>query len=141
MGDCVIDTSVAVKWVLTEPDSADAMRVMNEGIANGSILHFLDIALAEAANAIWVHAHRGKRSAAEATRTLQTLRRCPLTILPAVPLLDDAFDLALRFDIAVYDACFVAAVIRSGCFGVTADVPLVRKVGAAVPSIKLLKNW
>jgi predicted nucleic acid-binding protein len=141
MADCIVDTSVAVKWVMTEPDSADAMRVMGDVIASGSTLHLLDIALVEAANVIWVHAHRGKHSAQDATRILQAFRQCPPRIHPAVPFLDDAFDLALQYDIAVYDACFVAAVQRMGCLGVTADHPLIRKVGAAFPAIKLLKNW
>jgi len=69
------------------------------------------------------------------------LNRSPVTILDSTPLLGDAFDLAVQFDIAVYDACFVAAVKQLGCLGVTADVPLVRKVGAAYPTIKLLKDW
>jgi predicted nucleic acid-binding protein len=141
MADCVVDTSVAVKWVLAEPDSTDAIRVMNEVVTGGGILHFLDIALVEAANAIWVRAHRGKHSAADAVRILATLRKCPTSIYPSAPILDDALAVSLQFDIAVYDACFVAAVNRLGCVGVTADAPLMRKLGGVIPSIKLLKDW
>lgn len=141
MADCVVDTNVAVKWVLSEPDSADAVRVMSDTVTSGGTLHLLDFALAEAANVIWVYKHRGKHSTADAIRLLAALRKSPVSLLPALPLLDDAFDLALQFDIAVYDAFFVAAVNQMGCLGVTADVPLVNKVGTAFPSIKLLKNW
>ncbi len=141
MADCVVDTNIAVKWVLAEPDSADASRVMGDVTNVGGCLHLLDIALVEAANVIWVYHHRGKHSASDATRLLATLRKSPVSILPATDLLDDAMSLALQFDIAVYDACFVAAVKQQGCAGVTADAPLVKKIGAAFPTIKLLKNW
>jgi len=141
MADCIVDTNVAVKWVLVEPDSAQADQVMQDVLASGGKLYCLDIALVEAANVIWVYVHRGKQTAAEARRDYAALRKCPLAILAATSLLDDAFDLAVQFDIAVYDACFVAAVKQFGCAGVTADVPLVKKVGAAFPSIKLVKDW
>ena len=141
MADCVVDTSVAVKWVLAEPDSADAIRIMNEVVTGGGTLHLLDIALVEAANAIWVRAHRGKHSAADAIRILATLRKCPTSVYSSAPILDNAMAVALQFDIAVYDACFVATVNQLGCPGVTADAPLMRKLGGAFPSIKLLKDW
>jgi predicted nucleic acid-binding protein len=141
MADCVVDTNVAVKWVLAEPDSAEAIRVLQEVVTGGGTLHLLDIALAEAANAIWVYQHRGKHSAADATRLFAELRSSPANILASTALLDGALALALQFDIAVYDACFVAAVKQLGCLGVTADAPLVKKVGVAFPTIKLLKDW
>ena len=141
MADCVIDTNIAVKWVLAEPDSADASRVMDDVTKAGGRLLLLDIALVEAANVIWVYQHRGKHSASDATRLLAAARQSPITLIPATKLLDDAMSLALQYDIAVYDACFVAAVKQAGCLGVTADAPLIKKLGAAFPAIKLLKNW
>jgi predicted nucleic acid-binding protein len=141
MGDCVVDTSVALKWVLKEPDSADAARVMNDVTAAGGTLHLLDIASVEAVNVIWLQVHRRLYPEAQARITLADFRRAPVQPVVSDPLLNDAFDLALQFDLAVYDACFVAAVKQLGCLGVTADVPLVNKVGAAFPAIKLLKNW
>lgn len=141
MFDCVVDTNIAVKWVLAESDSAVALRVMHDVLMKGGVLHLLDIALVEAANVFRTNYHRGKLSLAEARDRLVELRLCPIVNLPAEPLLTDALDIALRFNIAVYDACFVAAVQKLGCRGVTADAPLVKKVGTAFPSIILLKDW
>ena len=64
-----------------------------------------------------------------------------MTIVDAYPMLDDAFALGLQFNIAVYDALFVAAVRQLGCSGVTADNPLVRAVGGAFPTITRLADW
>ena len=141
MFDCVVDTSIAVKWILKESDSVAALSVMNEVLSQGGSLHYLDIAAIEAANVFWVNHHRKKISDSEARRLLKAFGTLPLSLLAALPLLDDAFDIALQYRVAVYDACFVAAVQKLGCRGVTADVPLVQKVGAAFPSIVLLQDW
>lgn len=141
MADCVVDTSVAIKWILVEPDSPLADQVSNDVLSSGGTLHFLDLARIEALNVIWLQFHRRLVPESVVRTAVAKLNRSPVKILDSTPLLGDAFDLALQFDIAVYDACFVAAVKQLGCPGVTADVPLVRKVGAAYPTIKLLKDW
>ena len=85
--------------------------------------------------------HRRLCTEPEVRVMLDDIRLAPVSIMDSTPLLNDAFDLALQHDIAVYDACFVAAVTHAGCLGVTADVALLRKIGVTFPSIKLLKNW
>jgi predicted nucleic acid-binding protein len=141
MADCVVDTSVALKWALQESDSPAALQVVADVRAAGGTLHFLDIARVEAFNVIWVQYHRRLCTEPEVRAMLDDIRLAPVLVMDSAPLLNDAFDLALQFDIAVYDACFVAAVNKLGCLGVTADVPLVRKVSTTIPSVKLLKNW
>lgn len=141
MADCIVDTSVAMKWVLLEPDSPVALQVISDVQSAGGKLHFLDIARVEAFNVIWVQYHRRLCTEPEVRNMVDDLRLAPVQLLDSTPLLSAAFDLAIQFDIAVYDACFVAAVQQIGCLGVTADVPLVRKAGATFPTIKLLKNW
>jgi predicted nucleic acid-binding protein len=141
MSDCVVDTSVAVKWVLPEPDSADAVRVVADVTTSGGRLRMLDLAVIEGANVIWVRVHRQLITPTQANTALQLLQSTPVLLEPAHPFLPDAFALAVRFDIAVYDALFVAAVQHHNCDGVTADEPLVRVIGATFPSIKLLRNW
>lgn len=141
MADCIVDTNVALKWVLNEPDSADAVRVANDIAAAGGKFLLVDIARVEALNVIWQQYHRRLLSETRARSALADFQQIPLVIIETEPILDDAFDLALQFDIAVYDACFVAAVKQAGCLGVTADAPLVKKIGSSFPTIKLLKNW
>jgi predicted nucleic acid-binding protein len=141
MADCIVDTSVVLKWAIQEPDSPAALTVIADVHAAGGTLHFLDIARVEAFNAIWVQYHRRLCTEPEVRVMLDDIRLAPVSIMDSALLLNDAFDLARQYDIAVYDACFVAAVQRIGCLGVTADGPLMRKVGAAFPAIKLLKNW
>jgi predicted nucleic acid-binding protein len=141
MSDCVVDSSVAVKWFILEPDSAKAGQVEADVSTAGGRICLLDFAVIEAANAIRTCRHRGLISVSEAAAKFAALQHTPAVIIPSHPLLPAAFDLALHNRIAVYDALFVAAVDSLKCDGVTADGPLVTAVGAAVPSIKLLRNW
>jgi predicted nucleic acid-binding protein len=141
MADCIVDTSVALKWALQEPDSLAALQVIVDVRATGGTLHFLDLARVEAFNVIWVQYHRRLCTEPEVRVMLDDIRRAPVHLLDSASLLSDAFDLAIQFDIAVYDACFVAAVKQLGCLGVTADAPLVKKIGVAFPTIKLLRDW
>jgi len=141
MADCIFDTNVALKLVLNEPDSPDAERAANDISAAGGIISLLDVARIEAVHVIWVQFHRRLLSESQARSTFADFRQLPFFIIESEPLFTSAFDIAIQFDVAVYDACFVAAVKQLGCRGVTADVPLMNKVGAEFPSIKLLKNW
>jgi predicted nucleic acid-binding protein len=141
MNDWLVDTSVFVKWVLAEPDSAQALRVVSDTAAAGGKLHALDIALIEGANVIWTRLHRQLLTRQEAQQALTLLQQASVHITPSLALLDRAFLLAAQADIAVYDALFVVAARLLGAGGVTADEPLVRAAGAAYPEIKLLRNW
>src|SRR6266849_4261685 len=51
--DVVVDSCVAVKWVISEADSAQADRIRQEVPAKGGRLIGLDLAFNEVANAIW----------------------------------------------------------------------------------------
>ena len=47
MSDTVVDSSVAAKWVLPEPDSAHAKRLIAEVALKGERLIVLDLAFVE----------------------------------------------------------------------------------------------
>jgi predicted nucleic acid-binding protein len=141
MNDWLVDTSVIVKWVLAENDSAQALRVVADTAAAGGKLHVLDIALIEAANVVWTRLHRRLLTLAEAQQALALLHQAPVQLTASLPLLDQAFALAARIDIAVYDALFVIAARHLSAGGVTADEALAGAAGPAYPELKRLRNW
>jgi predicted nucleic acid-binding protein len=140
LADTVIDSSVVAKWVLPESDSAAAQRLISEAAANGDRLIVLDLAFPEVANAIWKRCHRGLVTLDEARRLLNALLAAPVHVEPAAPLLPAAFDIATRYDRAVYDALFVALTQQTGLRGVTADEPLHNAVHADFPKVLLLRD-
>jgi predicted nucleic acid-binding protein len=141
MSDAVADSSVMAKWVLPEPDSPQAEQFGTGVIQSGGRLIALDSAFGEVANALWVQFHRKRLTAAEVAAQYGLFLNRPLNVAPARPLVSKAIDLATRYDIAVYDALFVALTADLGVPGVTSDEPLYRAVHADHPQIHLLRNW
>ena len=60
MSDDVVDSSVVAKWIITEPDSSQAQRLVSEVALKGERLIVLDLAFVEVTNAIWKLHHRGR---------------------------------------------------------------------------------
>jgi predicted nucleic acid-binding protein len=108
MSDIVVDSSVVAKWVVPESDSPLAQRVAAETQTAGGRLIVLDLVLPEVVNVIWKK-HRQKLITLEkAKESLDDLKRSPLHIERASTLLNQAFEIAVKYDRAVYDALFVA---------------------------------
>jgi predicted nucleic acid-binding protein len=140
MPDLVIDSSVAVKWVLPEADSDRARRLREDVARSGGRLVTLDLTYVEVANAVWKRFHRKLQSDAESRAAIDIFSRLDLHVEPVYRVLQAGFDIALRYDRAVYDACFVALVAEAGADGITADEPLYNAVHAHFPGLKLLRD-
>jgi predicted nucleic acid-binding protein len=92
MSDTVVDSSVAAKWILPEPDSDHAERLVTEVAQKGERLIVLDLAFVEVANAIWKRHHRGLATLDEARQFLDKLVRSPVHVEPANRLLKPALE-------------------------------------------------
>ena len=141
MSDVVVDSSVVAKWLLPEADSAHALRLTTDVPAAGGRLFVLDLIFPEVGNAIWKNQRQGLITLAEARKALAVLNTMPFHLEPAAPLLDQAFEIAVKYDRAVYDALFVALVQNLGVKGVTADEPLFNTTHTDFPQIVLLRDW
>ncbi len=141
MSDIVVDSSVVTKWILAEPDSVHAQRLITEVPAAGDRLVVLDLVRPEVANAIWKQYRRKILTIDEAPKCLAVLARIPVHVEPALRLLDPALEIAMKYDRAVYDALFVALARDLGLKGVTADVPLYNTTHTDFPEIILLRDW
>lgn len=141
MSDVVVDSCVIAKWFVPEPDSYLAERVMTDTIAVGGRIISLDLVFVEVANVIWKK-HRNKLiTFAEAKGSLADLMQRPIQAESAARLLDQAFEIAVKYDRAVSDALFVALAQDLGVKGVTADEPLYNMTHADFPQIVLLRDW
>jgi hypothetical protein len=90
MSDTVVDSSVVAKWILPEPDSAQAQRLITDVALKGERLIILDLVFPEVANAIWKRFHRGLATLDETNQFLDDPLRIPVHIEPAVRLLKPA---------------------------------------------------
>ena len=141
MNDTVVDSSVVAKWIIAEPDSPQAQRLVAEGALQGNRLIVLDLAFVEVTNAIWKLHHRGLATLDDARQFLDKLLNVSVQIQAAGPILKPALEIACKYDRAVYDTLFVALCQDLGLPGVTADEPLYRAINNDFPQIALMRNW
>jgi predicted nucleic acid-binding protein len=141
MSDLVVDSSVVAKWILPEADSAKAQQLIVQTAASGERLIVLDLVFPEVANAIWKRHRQKVIKLSEARDLLEALVRSPIAVEPAVSLLASAFEIAAKYERAIYDALFVALAEQQGLTGITADEPLFNAVHADYPRIVLLRDF
>lgn len=120
----VIDASVAIKWVVGEPGSEAAVRLVN-GEAR---LSAPDLLMPECANILWKKARRGELSREEAGLALDLLVRADVELVPSRALAASALALSLDLDHPAYDCVYLALAIQRGDTFVTADGRFVRLV-------------
>jgi predicted nucleic acid-binding protein len=135
----VLDASVALKWVLPEPDSAKADQLRTEFVNGIHQLLAPEMFPVEVAHAL-ARAERKKLLAPPQgsillADVLTTLPR----LVPALPdLLPKSFAIASRRRIGVYDCLYVALAQQEHCELITADIKLVRVLQPHYPLIVLL---
>lgn len=118
----VIDASVAVKWVVPEPDSDRAEVLLDHGMVAPDPL------FAECANVLWKKVRRGELTKQEADIAGQTLEQADLTLVSTRGYLALATSVAVELDHSAYDAVYLTVAEASELRLVTADDRLIRKV-------------
>ncbi len=129
----VLDASVGLKWVLSEIDSAKALRLLSEFQAGIRELIAPDVYSLECAHALSKSQRRGVVPDAE--RLWFDLIVDLPTLHPSLPLLDRALAIALKARIAVYDCVYVALAEREGCGLITADQRVINALQGDFPFI------
>jgi len=133
MSAYVVDASVAAKWLFKEDGSEAAAGLLMEG----NDLRAPDFLLVEANNIIWKKIQRREISEAEGRAVRAALRRMPVRMYDTPPLLDAAYEYAIRCGCSVYDGIYVALADFLGVGIVTADRKLCN-ILQMEPSINVL---
>jgi predicted nucleic acid-binding protein len=120
----VIDASVAIKWVIDEPDSEQALRLRHHDVAGPDLL------ISECANIIWKKVRLAELTDAEATMAIRLLVRADIELVPARQLASRAVEWALLLDHSAYDCMYLALAEETTRPFVTADARLLRKLAA-----------
>lgn len=136
MTACVLDAGVAAKWFLpqvNEPLTTEALGVLYEYSAGRVHLGVPDLFWPEIGNVLWKAVRQRRISPTYAEESIRKLKNVQIQIAPSLPLLDDAFAIAVTFDQTVYDAIYVALAVASGAPLITADERLVNALGSRFP--------
>ena len=118
----VIDASVAVKWVVPEPDSDRAEALLDHALMAPDLL------FAECANVLWKKVQRGELSKGEADIAAQTLEQADIAIASTRGHLASAMAIAVELDHPAYAAVYLSVAQAAELRLVTADDRLIRKV-------------
>lgn len=111
----VVDASVALKWVLSEPGSDAALALRNEELIAPVLW------VAEAANALWRSVRVGQLTIDDATEALSELFDAPVASVAMEPHLPRALELAASLAHPIYDCIYLALALQHGVQVVTAD--------------------
>lgn len=119
----VIDASVAIKWVVEEEGTAEALALRRE-----SRLIAPELLVGECANILWKKVQRGELTKDEAVLAARLLQAAELELLPTRSLFEAATRMSIEIDHPAYDCVYLALAAESQCRFVTADERLVRKL-------------
>ena len=130
----ILDASVAAKWFLPMESFADEAAWIREQFTAGRArLTVPDVFWPELGNVLWKGVRLGRMSMESANQAVHLCPRLGIPTLPSLPLLSDAFAIAVHFRRAIYDCIYVALAVTSGSLLVTADERLANAVAAHFP--------
>lgn len=113
----VIDASVAIKWLLPEEDSEQAITLLEAG----HDLYVPDLITSEIGNVLWKKSRRGGLSGAAAQRLLAEFLDIGLRRVDSRRLALDALEIARHYDRSFYDSLYLALAQAIDGTLVTAD--------------------
>jgi predicted nucleic acid-binding protein len=122
----VIDASIAVKWVVEEPGTPEALALRSR-----ARLIAPELLVAECANILWKKVQRDELLKEEALLAARLLQGAEVELLPTRSSLEAATRLAIELDHPAYDCLYLALAIARDCPFVTADDHFLRKLGQA----------
>jgi predicted nucleic acid-binding protein len=136
----VLDSSVAVKWALTELDSDRALRLRDDARAAVHELLSPDVFPVECGHAL-TRAERQLRISPPSgwIGWRMIMADCP-HLHASLPLMPRAYALSSAMRVGIYDCLYVALAEQEGCEFVTADDKLVKNLQPAFAFILHLSS-
>jgi predicted nucleic acid-binding protein len=119
----VIDASIAIKWVVEEDGTAEALTLRQR-----TKLIAPELLTAECANILWKKVRRDELSKDEAILAARLLQAADVELSPTRLLLEAATRSAIELDHPAYDCLYLALAAERDCRFVTADERFLRKL-------------
>lgn len=122
MNTLCIDASVAIKWLIGEAGTPEALALRNNALIAPDLL------MSECANILWKKVQRKEIQKNEALLAARLLQSVEIELVPTRSLLEATTQLAIELAHPAYDCMYLALAMERGCRFVTADDRLLRKV-------------
>lgn len=141
-GEVCVDASVAVKWVLPEEHSEQALVLYEDAIESGQTVIGPPHLPVEVTNAIWRQVARGLMSNVEGREALSIFNRFQVALQIPGDLLERGFDIARQHKRpTVYDTLYVALAEIKGCTLWTADMKLLNALGKKASWVRWIGDY
>jgi predicted nucleic acid-binding protein len=137
----VLDSNVALKWVLAEPDSPKANQLRSDFQNAGHDLITPDVFQVEIAHALTRAERQGRIAVSHAGILWADIMSTPPRLEASGPLLPRAIQISSAARIGVYDCLYIALAEREGCDLITADDKLVKNLQPSFPLINHLSSF
>jgi len=137
----VVDSSVAIKWVLPKPNSLQALDILEQHQTGKLRLLAPDLIYAEIGNIVWKLSRFGSLSKDECLQALKLFQLINFGITPSHAILEIAYQFALAYQRTVYDSLYVVLSQRYQCPLVTDDIKLVNALNLAPVNLIALQDW
>lgn len=134
----VVDASVALKWILPEPGRAAALAVLDTWEVGHLDLVAPRLFMEEIASALARRFRRGLLSGPEAHQALALMELRRPALRDDSNDLAEAFALALRHRISMWDSLYLALAIRLRCDLITADLRFQRAISRHYPFVRMI---
>jgi predicted nucleic acid-binding protein len=119
----VIDASIAVKWVVEEDGTPEALALRQT-----AKLIAPELLVAECANILWKKVQRNELSTQEALLAARLLQGAEIELLPTRSLLEAATKISIEIGHPAYDCVYLALAVQNKCPFVTADERFLQKL-------------
>ena len=123
MNTLVIDASIAVKWVVEEIGTPEALALRQK-----AKLIAPELLVAECANILWKKVIRGELLKGEALVAARLLQGAEIELLPTRSLFEAATRMSIEIDHPAYDCLYLSLAVEKKCQFVTADERFLRKL-------------
>lgn len=137
----VIDSGVAVKWFVKEPDSEIARLLLKKHLSGECEFSAPDLIYSEIGNILWKKVQFEGFNEPDVFDVIESFKEVPIQTFSASSLFDSAFTKAVNLKRTFYDSLYLALQELLDCDFVTADKRLYNSVSSSLPNIVLLSNW
>lgn len=126
MSALCIDASIAIKWVVEETGTQEALALRKT-----AKLLAPDLLISECANILWKKVQRKELHKNEALLAARLLQGAEIELVPTRSLLEATTQLAIELAHPAYDCVYLALAMERGSCFVTADDRLLRRIAGS----------